>query len=258
VPLSAICAASGARFEEEPVKQKLARWYWCGVFGELYGGANETRFALDLPGVIRWIETGEEPRTVRDSNFTPVRLLSLQSRLSAAYKGLMALLMQVGSRDFLNGDPIELTTYFDLAIDIHHIFPASYCEKMGLPKARWNSVVNKAPLSSRTNRIIGGRAPSAYVASLERNHHIAPAHLDQILASHCVDPPVLRQDDFDSFIRSRAARLLDLIEQATGKSVLGRDSDEVTIAFGAPLFPSGTPRRAEEGTGQRTSSSVLE
>ena len=25
------------------------QWFWSGVFGELYGGANETRFALDMP-----------------------------------------------------------------------------------------------------------------------------------------------------------------------------------------------------------------
>jgi hypothetical protein len=24
------------------------QWYWCGVFGELYGSANETRYALDI------------------------------------------------------------------------------------------------------------------------------------------------------------------------------------------------------------------
>lgn len=116
IPLSAICAVLDARFEQDPVKQKLARWFWCGVFGELYGGANETRYALDLPDVMGWIDGGDEPRTIRDASFNSTRLLSLQSRLSAAYKGLMALLMQVGSRDFLSGDPIELTSYFDLGL----------------------------------------------------------------------------------------------------------------------------------------------
>ena len=97
-----------------------------------------------------------EPRTIRDSNFAPVRLLSLQTRNSAAYKGIMVLLMQRGSHDFLNGDPIELTTYFDEAVDIHHLFPRAYCEKLKYPPG-WNSIVNKAPLTARTNRIIGGR-----------------------------------------------------------------------------------------------------
>jgi hypothetical protein len=30
----------GGQFEQDPVRRKLAQWYWCGVFGELYGGAN--------------------------------------------------------------------------------------------------------------------------------------------------------------------------------------------------------------------------
>lgn len=239
IPLSAICAVLEARFEQDPVKRKLVRWFWCGVFGELYGGANETRYAFDLPEVVRWIEGGEEPRTIRDASFNPTRLLSLQSRLSAAYKGLMAMLMQEGSRDFLNGDPIELTSYFDLAIDIHHIFPRAYCEKQGLSKGQWNSVINKAPLSAKTNRVIGGRAPSAYLASLMRNHGITSEHLGTILQSHLIADDFLWHDDFKGFFQDRAAKLLDVIEHAMGKSVPGRDSDEVVYAFGGPLQVGG-------------------
>ncbi len=236
IPLSAICAVLGARFEEDPIKQKLARWYWCGVLGELYGGANETRFALDLPEVINWIETGEEPRTIRDASFNPLRLLSLQSRQSAAYKGVMALLMQQGSKDFLNGDPIELTTYFDLAIDIHHIFPRAYCEGQGYKRQKWNSIINKAPLSARTNRIIGGKAPAVYINNLQRNHSVTAERMDEILASHQIDSSLLRNDDFDNFIHSRAKNLLTLIESAMVKTVSGKESDEVISEFGTALI----------------------
>jgi hypothetical protein len=235
IPLAAICAVLEGRFEEEPIKRKLARWYWCGVFGELYGGANETRFALDLPDVVRWLDGGEEPRTVRDANFSPNRLLGLQSRLSAAYKGLMALLMQRGSRDFLGGDPIELTSYFELNIDVHHIFPKAYCDDQSIPRQLWNSVINKAPLSSRTNRIIGGRAPSLYLSSLERNHGVDAVTLEEILATHLICARFLREDDFYGFLRDRASSLLDLIESAMGKAIPGRDAEEVINAFGTPL-----------------------
>jgi hypothetical protein len=236
VPLAAICAVLGDRFEEEPVKQRLARWFWCGVFGELYGGANESRFAFDLPEVISWINGGDEPRTVKDAAFSPTRLLSLQTRNSAAYKGLMVLLTKgEGSRDFLNGDTIELNTYFDLAIDIHHIFPRSFCEKLGISGQLSNCAVNKAPLSARTNRIIGGNAPSSYLASLEKNHGVLPQNLDAILRTHQIAPSLLRQDDFMVFLRDRATRLLDLIEGAMGKAVPGRDSEETVTAFGGPL-----------------------
>jgi hypothetical protein len=235
VPLSAICAVLGPRFEEDPVKRQLARWYWCGVFGELYGGANESRFANDIQDVLEWLDEGEEPRTIRESNFAPTRLLTLQTRLSAAYKGLMALLMRAGSRDFLSGDSIELTNYFDAAVDIHHIFPSKHCEDRGYDRQQWNSVINKAPLTARTNRIIGGKAPSEYLRSLEKTRNIAPDRLDQILLSHAIDPGLIRKDAFNDFLRARAGRLLDLIEHATGKPIPGRDSDEVVQIFGGPL-----------------------
>jgi len=236
IPLSVICAELGDEFEVDSVRQKLARWYWCGVFGELYGGANETRFALDVPDVLRWIQSGgEEPRTVRDSGFSPTRLLSLQTRNSAAYKGLFSLLMQKGSLDFINGDPIELTAFSHLNIDVHHIFPRSYCEKSGFPRQKWNSVINKAPLSSRSNHILGGNAPSIYLGSIERNQGISTDRMNEILESHLISPALLRTDQFDAFIIMRAVALLDLIEQATGRSIYGRDSEEVVDAFGESL-----------------------
>ena len=83
---------------------------------------------------------------------------------------MMALLMQAGSADFINGDSIELTTFFDQAVDIHHIFPGNHCEEQGHPRQKWNSVINKAPITARTNRILGGKAPTRYLASIERNH----------------------------------------------------------------------------------------
>jgi hypothetical protein len=235
IPLAAICSAVGNKFEQDSVKQKLARWYWCGVFGELYGGASEARFANDLPDVISWLNGGDEPKTIRDSTFSPMRLLTLQTRLSAAYKGVMARLMQVGSRDFLSGDEVELNTYFETNIDIHHVFPKAYCEKQDYDSKFWNSVINKGPLSARTNRIIGGHKPSTYLTSLTKNHEVTRDRLEVILTSHLINPTLLWGDDFTGFIRERAARLLDLIEVATGKPVAGRDSDEVVKTFGGSL-----------------------
>lgn len=235
IPLSAICAYLADRTAQHGVKQKLLRWYWSGVFGELYGGASETRFAMDIQDVIAWIEGGGEPRTVRDANFAPTRLLSLQSRLAAAYKGLAALVMKQGARDFVSGTPIDLNTYFNNAIDIHHIFPRAWCEKQKLPREKWNSVVNKTPLAAGTNRFISSDAPSVYLARIQRAKQVAPGSLDEFLTSHVIPVQALRSDDFDTFVRQRAAALLKLIEQAMGKAITGRDSEETIKAFGAEL-----------------------
>ena len=237
IPLAAICAHLGERTTLHGIKQSLLRWYWSGVLGELYGGANETRFAMDMQDVVSWVDGGTEPRTVRDANFAPTRLLSLQSRLAAAYKGLAALLMKHGGRDFVSGTPIDLNTYFNNAIDIHHIFPRAWCEKQKLPKDKWNSVINKAPLAAGTNRFISGDAPSVYLGRIQKAKQVPPTSLDEFLSSHVIPVAALRADDFDAFIRLRAGALLALIEAATGKTVSGRDSEDTVKAFGAALAP---------------------
>lgn len=235
IPLAAICASMADKVDQHGVKQKILRWYWCGVFGELYGGANETRFGLDLPDVVQWVAGGNDPRTIRDSSFSPTRLLSLQSRLAAAYKGLAALLMKHGSKDFITGTPIDLNTYFNNAIDIHHIFPRVWCESKKLPREKWNSVINKAPLAAGTNRYIGGDAPSLYLPRIQKHKQVDQNSLDTFLVSHAIPVNHLRGDDFENFTRDRASALLKLIETATGKNIAGRDSEETVKAFGAAL-----------------------
>jgi hypothetical protein len=90
VPLSAVCTVlmDGNRIRTTSVKNMVKQWYWCGVFGELYGSANETRYANDIVQVVNWINNnGNLPKTVTDFYFNPMRLLGMQSRQSAAYKG---------------------------------------------------------------------------------------------------------------------------------------------------------------------------
>lgn len=235
VPLPVICACLGNRFDEHQIKQKISRWYWCGVLGELYGSANETRYALDIQNFMQWVDGGSEPVTIRDANFNPVRLLSLQTRNSAAYKGVMGLTMTAGCKDFMSGDTIQQTNYFDDKIDIHHIFPSNYCKQESFPTSLWNSVVNKTPLSARTNRILGGKSPSNYLERLISTHCVDEIALDEHLHSHLITPANLKANDFDKFIVDRAKALLDLIEGAMGKKVSGRDAEDTVRAFGAVL-----------------------
>jgi hypothetical protein len=219
VPLAAALARLGTKADNDGVRRKLARWLWCGVFGELYGGAVESRFAFDVPDLLAWADGGPEPRTVREALFDPRRLLTLRSRLSAAYKGLHAILMRDGGLDLLSGQPITFTTFADEKIDIHHIFPKKWCEDHGIPRARYDGIANKTALSARTNRIIGGKAPSVYLPQIQAKAEMTTAQMDAVLATHVIDSALLRADDFDAFIDARSAALLDRISSAMGKAV---------------------------------------
>lgn len=238
VPLSAVCTVlmDGNRIHTTSVKKMVKQWYWCGVFGELYGSANETRYANDIVQVVKWINNGGNlPKTVTDFYFNPMRLLGLQSRQSAAYKGMMALILKNHARDFISGAEMDFSTFSNERIDIHHIFPKNYCIKEGYDKRKWNSIVNKTPISARSNREIGGNAPSVYLERLEKRGSVSSLELDGYVESHWIDYNLLRADDFQNFIIDRAKKLLTVIEKATGRTISGKDSDEVKQNFGAAL-----------------------
>lgn len=235
IPLAATFSLLGGIIHESTVKNKIARWYWCGVFGEMYGGANETRYALDVTGLMAWIiEGASEPETINRAYFNPTRLLSLQTRLSAAYKGVMALLLKAGCKDFVSGRSMDFTTFIDEAIDIHHIFPRAYAEKL-YKREKWNSIVNKTPLFSRTNRILSGHAPSIYLDKIERADKVNKEDLDQHLNSHLVNIEYIRTDKFDDYFADRAKAILDLISESMGKTIANRDSEETISVFGKSL-----------------------
>lgn len=234
IPLSVLMTVLGSRAEDGLVKDKLTAWYWCGVFGEMYGAANETRYANDVSGVLAWLDGGGEPDTVARAFFQPARLLTLQTRNGAAYKGVMALVLNYGARDFISGDKMDYTNFAADSVDIHHIFPQKYCERQNYDRRKWNCVVNKTPIAYRTNRKLGGEAPSKYLQTIQ-NINVAADALDKNLRSHVMDVASLRADDFQTFFIRRAKALLELIGKAMGKQISDLDSSDIIQTFGAPL-----------------------
>lgn len=220
IPLSAIFVELGNQAHNLNVRNKIARWYWSGVLGELYGGGSETKFARDLPEVIEWINGGVEPSTIRDANFAAERLYSLRTRNSAAYKGLHVLLMKSGGKDLISGVSINIQTYYGDGIDIHHIFPRAYCERNNIDKKMYDSIVNKTPLSYKTNRIIGGNAPSIYLDKIQNQRQITENELNDILRTHLIDIDSIRHDDFNKFFETRKTQLIQIIESVMGKKVI--------------------------------------
>ena len=232
VPLAVIFALLGKSAFIGGVLDKLKRWYWCGVFGELYGSAVETQFARDVPEVLEWVDDGPIPSIIERATFTPGRLQTLQTRNSAAYKGLYALLLHEGVRDFRSNITIDAMTFFDEKIEIHHIFPQVWCKQHGIEPRRCDSIINKTAISARTNRIISGNAPSMYLPRLQ-NPSTGPKMddhtMDAILHAHAIEPRCLRMDDFNSFFALREAALLSLIENAMGKPIAREVVEDVTM-----------------------------
>ncbi len=240
-PLAAILAdLSDAQWDNATNRERLVQWFWNGVFGELYGSAADSRFARDVIEVSAWLEGGPKPSTIEQATVRADRLRSMRSRLSAAYKGVNALLMKAGARDFRSGQDFDDSVFFDENVDIHHVFPKAWCaaQRPPIPASVYDSIINKSPLTATTNRILGGDAPSRYLARLESGGSAASvsrASLDAHLRSHLIEPTLLRSDDFAAFMAAREQSLLALIEAATGQSAYrGYAKDEVE----ADVLPS--------------------
>jgi hypothetical protein len=222
-PLAATLALLGDRWREPRIYDKLAQWYWCGVLGELYGGAVETRIANDVEELLGWIENeADPPRTIADAAFQPDRLDRLASRLSAAYKGIHVLVLREGAKDFFWKAGIRELDAENTELDIHHIFLRDWCEKQKIPYRTYNTIVNKKPISYKANRMIGGTAPSQYLQKLQQHKQVLldDAGMNAVLKTHLISPAAMRNDDFSAFYLERKQALLGLIEKAMGKMAI--------------------------------------
>ena len=219
---------------KEDKDQKISRWYWCGVFGEMYADAAGTQITNDFSEVTSWLrEEIDSPSTVEEATFQSNRLLEVQSRASAVYKGVYALLIPNECRDFLTGSSIDES---DSNIDIHHIFPKAWCERQDIKSSTYNSIINKTALSASTNRKIGGDAPSEYLSKIQKEVGINNTKMDKILASHLICPSALRKDEFWSFFENRKKALLKAIEEAMGKKVIRENEEDDVDLDDVDLF----------------------
>jgi hypothetical protein len=126
VPLAAIRTVLGECTEVYDTHARLRQWFWCGILGELYGGAFEARFARDLEEVPGWA-TGSAtnaPGTVEAAYFQEERLHSVHARDTAAYKGAYALLMGLDAMEWIYDESFDKGHYLQLKIAAHQLDPA--------------------------------------------------------------------------------------------------------------------------------------
>lgn len=231
VALAPVFAILGSVAHTLPAKQKLAQWFWSVSLGELYGSGTDTKISKDVVELVRWIKDNERvPRSLEEAVFQADRLNTLRSRNSAAFKAIHALVMKHGCLDFVNGKKADQMSFFSDKIDIHHIFPISWCDKQGIDRGTYNSIINKTALSKETNIFVGGSAPSVYLQRIEKKKGLTPKQIDEILETHLINPSHLRNDDFKAFFEDRKKKLSDLIAKAMQKPVFeGAGSNEPVI-----------------------------
>lgn len=225
VPLATILA----RLAEHPgaldnsqAQDRLHQWFWSGVFGELYGAHAPTiRAGLDVAEVTPWVlgQTDEVPRTVADATFTESRLLSATAD-SGVYRGLFALLMARGARDWRTGKQFTPETYKELQPGFSPVFPPEFCAAIGVDPVLAQSVLNRTPMGIRTQAVIESNEPKRYLPRLQSKSLFDDAEFDAVIEAHEINPAHLLTSNWNAFLEDRKHRFLGIIEYSMDKPAL--------------------------------------
>ncbi|WP_291314720.1 DUF262 domain-containing protein [Corynebacterium sp. UBA2622] len=223
VSLAAILARLSA--DKDALDQRgidrLNQWFWCGVLGELYGAHAPTiRSGSDVDEVTPWAagETDRIPRTVADASFSQSRLLTAGPE-SGVYRGLYALIMGRGARDWRTGLAFDAAAFRDLDPRFNQVFPRGYCDSRGVDAQLAGSVLNRTPMGIRTQVLMEDNGPKRYLPRLQSKSLLEDEEFDAMLAGHLLDPTLLLASDHDAFFRDRLRRLTGAVEYSIGKPV---------------------------------------
>ena len=214
ISLAVILSNIKGKWQQGEIYDKLIKWYWRGIFSERYSSASLTKMAQDVVDVPMWLDGKSKQPPIQYTEFTGDKLISTNNKISAVYKGVNALIMKFGARDFILGQPYAESILFREGLNSHHIFPIKWCKSENIDESLYNSVVNRAPISKNTNNFLDGDAPSIYLSRVQngsQKNDIRPVkrdHLDEYLRSHLIDPKILRTDVFDKFFENRKRKIL--------------------------------------------------
>lgn len=224
VPLAAILATSAmpGTAEAGARREKLKRWFWCAVFGQVYESGANSQAAKDVGEVTSWLDGGPKPEAVRSLRFDPRSLRDVTPRQRSIYRGVMCLILgsEPPARDFHTQAVITGKLMAEEGIDDHHVFPDCYLQRAApaLPARLRDCVLNRTLIDRFTNQLISDRAPSVYMADI-RNTPGFP--FDDVLKSHQLPTgehsPLLR-DDLEEFLSWRQERIWQEIKRVTGLS----------------------------------------
>jgi hypothetical protein len=210
--------------------ERLAQWFWQTAFSERYSASILT-FMTEDKKLMDKIAAGV------DVNIRYLFELDIDSliqvrmyRKSAIKNGVLCLLAKKNPKHFKNNVPLTLKDgyYSDFnSAEKHHVFPKSIVQKSH-PTIMVHSLPNFCFIPAELNKEISNKKPSKYFEEYQR---INPEFEDTLKTHFIKYDDSIRQDDFMSFLASRAAMLLEEITRATGSKIGRVVSDNVNKAI---------------------------
>jgi hypothetical protein len=197
------------------IQTKIRKWYWSSIFTNRYSSSVESTSAKDFQDLKKWfLNDDDEPEIISEfiRSYRDIDLLHDNPKGSAIYNAIFNLFVINEARDWSTFDLPEYES-----LDDHHIVPHSiFHEQAG---KTINSILNRTPLSSSTNRhIIRNRMPNEYIKEMLENNEKEKVY--KVLASHLISKKAVEillrepftKNDFDEFLQERLETIRNAIE----------------------------------------------
>ncbi|MFD8727586.1 DUF262 domain-containing protein [Streptomyces sp. NPDC059611] len=226
VPMAAVFAEitdlrSKARIE---VMEKLGHFYWCSVFSENYDQGANSQAGADYRALRDWLfeeEPSRIPEAVENFDLVDSGLLLARANRKALFRGVMTLLVRSGAKDFRSAQAISSTAASTL--DHIRVFPKTAIQEADFEDGDLRDpdlILNRILVDKETKREIRDRHFSEYSKGQES---ASQKKLSEVLESHLIEAGEgggLMGRSYETFLRERLSLLVDLIEEATGRSIV--------------------------------------
>ena len=168
----------GSTRYSDRARRRLAQWFWAATFTGYRPPDGELEIHRDE--LIAWaVEPSDapiSPEIVRRAVAPPAEEVAAWRFGSRHHRAITALLSRLDPCDLLTGERIAAQQAFEGRVDAHHLFPKRWATDGGRD-FDVDVVVNGAVITGYTNRWIGKRAPSVYLAILQETvngHRVLP------------------------------------------------------------------------------------
>lgn len=212
-------ASESHKTDTDTRRRRLAAWLWSATLARHPTQLqNPEQLNASVRELAEWLRNGEHvPQVIADAQVgspTVEGLLRERSIRGPLFRTVLAQLYKREVRDLQTGEPIEVGLHFDEHPEVDHVFARAWCRELPEEdREGYDSIVNKTPLSWRTNVNKSKSPPSAFVASLQERG-VSRARLDEFLDRHLISIDRLEADDFAGFKADRAARLQAMLADA--------------------------------------------
>jgi hypothetical protein len=196
----------------------LRKYLWRAFFSNRYEKSTNTRSLADFNELKPIVTgTGKSLPAIFDDELYPLpeydELIGAgwPQRRDRLARAILAIALKQGGLDLADGSTATRNNLPKR--EYHHLFPAAYLARIGVPEERAYRSLNCALVTWKTNRTISDKEPERYLAERRDANELGDAEVKMRLASHLIPFDEMVAGDYQKFLEKRASMIYDAMRR---------------------------------------------